>query len=257
MLQVLQDVYTVSDARETVNSVFITTEKGTIVVDTMRGPADGELLQAHISAQTAKPIYLTINSHHHPDHTFGNTAFSAPLISTETTRTLMRDRLSSIWAEVAGESTPLPLPNLTFEGEMSIHLADKTVRLIELGGHAPGTCVVYLPERRVLFTSDLVFVGRFPFMGDADLDAWIAALQYMEGMDVEHVLPGHGKPSGPEAITEQREWLESFTGRARQLMREHGEVEATLDKLIHEFDIPDFRHQMLREILPALVDSAS
>ncbi len=98
MLQVLQDVYTVSDARETVNSVFITTEKGTIVVDTMRSPADGELLQAHISAQTAKPVYLTINTHHHPDHTFGNTAFSAPLISTERTRILMQENLPSVWA---------------------------------------------------------------------------------------------------------------------------------------------------------------
>ncbi len=140
---------------------------------------------------------------------------------------------------------------------MTIDREHKTVRLIELAGHAPGTCVVYLPERKVLFTSDLVFVGRFPFMGDADIDAWITALRRMEEMDVEYVLPGHGKPSAPEAISEQRKWLEAFANRARELLRETGDVEVALGKLIHDFDVPDFRHQMLRDVLPTLVDGKS
>lgn len=252
MLQVLQDIYIVSDARESVNSVFVTTGKGTVVIDTMRSPADGELLQAHISAQTAKPTYLTINSHHHPDHTFGNTAFSAPVISSSRTRQLMAERLPPIWKEFTGESTVLPLPNLTFDGEMQIHFSDKTLRIIEVGGHAPGMSVVYIPERKALFTSDLIFVGRFPFMGDATMTEWLRALAHLETLDVEHVLPGHGKASGPEVIREQRLWLQSFCDRARDLMTSLEDVDAVLAKMTHEFDIPDFRHDMLREVLPRI-----
>ncbi len=249
-MKVLEDIYTVSDAEETVNSVFITSEKGTIVIDTMRAPADGELLQAHISSQTAKPVYLTINSHHHPDHTFGNSAFSAPIVSTETTRDLMEERLPAIWSKVTGDTQKLPLPNITFRGELKIHLRDKTIRMIEVGGHAPGTCVIYIPERKAIFTSDLVFVGRFPFMGDANLTEWIEALRLLESLDIEHVLPGHGKPSGPDAIVSQREWLERFSGRIRELMQDDGDTDSVLDRLVHEFDIPDFRHAMLRDMLP-------
>jgi len=252
VLQVLQDVYIVSDAKETVNSVFITTERGTIVVDTMRGPGDGELLQAHISARTAKPIYLTINSHHHPDHTFGNAAFSSPIISSTTTRKLMAQELPAMWEKLAPSKAPLPLPNLTFDGHMRIHLAEKTVEIREIGGHAPGMCVIYIPEREVLFTSDLVFQGRFPFMGDADLDQWIESLRTLEQLAVKHVLPGHGKPAGPEAITDQREWLENFGGRLKGLVASAAETEGILDLLIHEFDIPDFRHEMIRKMITSL-----
>jgi len=46
----------------------------------------------------------------------------------------------------------------------------------------------------VLFAGDLLFAGKFPYAADdtCDPEAWIATLKTWLGMDILHVIPGHG-----------------------------------------------------------------
>ncbi len=251
-MKVTDGVFMVSDAEETVNSAFISTDTGTVVVDTMRTPADGELLFGHISASTAKPIYMLINTHYHADHTFGNQAFDVPTMSTKTTYNLMKERLEESWKELVDQDIPLPLPDITFDNELSLRFSDITLEVIEVGGHAPGTTVVHIPQRSVLIVSDLVFSGRFPFMLDADIDLWISTLQNLLEYDVEYVIPGHGKPGGKELLAQQGEFLRRFNERSRQLIAQKSHEEAT-EALAEEFDIPSFRRAMVSQVLEKLL----
>lgn len=248
-MRITDGVYMISDAEETVNAVFVTTDRGTVVIDTMRKPSDGELLSDHISAHTAKPVRVVINTHYHGDHTFGNRAFAAPIIATRTTRNLMQSRLSDSWEQITGGRVPLPMPDITFDDDLTLHFATCTVHLYEVNGHAPGTVAVHVPERSMVYTSDLVFAGRFPFMGDADLPEWIEALRRMESLEAEHIIPGHGRPGGPELLTTQREWMERFLDFAVDVIRNEPDTHRATDVVMKEYDAPEYRRDMLHEVL--------
>jgi glyoxylase-like metal-dependent hydrolase (beta-lactamase superfamily II) len=101
------------------------------------------------------------------------------------------------------------LPNLVFSREMELYLSEP-VLLKHLGGHSPGSAVIYFPERKLLFTGDLIFAGRMPYMGDAEFRAWLAALTEMQGWAVDSVVPGHGPQGGKELLAQQREWLDRY-----------------------------------------------
>lgn len=59
-----------------VNTAFIVTEEGVVVLDTGPSKRYGEALRQVIRSVTDKPIIHVFNSHHHPDHFLGNQAFS-------------------------------------------------------------------------------------------------------------------------------------------------------------------------------------
>ena len=62
--------------------------------------------------------------------------------------------------------------------------------------HTPEDLVVFIPKRRVLFTGDLVFRGRIPFVGQADSRQWIESLGRLIEFRSKRMVPGHGPVSG-------------------------------------------------------------
>ncbi len=59
-----------------VNSAFIVSQAGVLVIDTGPSRLYGEQLRALIARTTEQPVVRVLNSHHHPDHFFGNQAFA-------------------------------------------------------------------------------------------------------------------------------------------------------------------------------------
>jgi glyoxylase-like metal-dependent hydrolase (beta-lactamase superfamily II) len=82
------------------------------------------------------------------------------------------------------------------------------IQLIELpAGAAPGNLVVYLPAEKILFAGDLAVNACFPYMGDADVAAWVRALDEMERLDCEQVVPGHGAAGDRMVLWQTRKFL--------------------------------------------------
>src|SRR5690606_19694041 len=75
------------------NSAFIITPNGVVVIDTGSTLAYGQALRRAIAALTDLPVRWVINTHHHPDHVFGNGAFADARIMAlpGTIRALERD----------------------------------------------------------------------------------------------------------------------------------------------------------------------
>jgi glyoxylase-like metal-dependent hydrolase (beta-lactamase superfamily II) len=95
-------------------------------------------------------------------------------------------------------------PGLVFSDRVSVPLGGLSVDLIHTGGHTEDLSIISIPALKVVFASDNVFEGKPAYTGDGDLNVWIAALGAMAALSPEIVVPGHGRPGGPELIHAQR-----------------------------------------------------
>ena len=99
-------------------------------------------------------------------------------------------------------------PTRTFADEFAYHLPGDTVRLTYRGpAHCDGDIVVHLEKAKVIFLGDLLFFGRFPWLGDCDLDGWIDRLASVLALDIKVVVPGHGMPTDLAAVARFRDML--------------------------------------------------
>jgi glyoxylase-like metal-dependent hydrolase (beta-lactamase superfamily II) len=90
------------------------------------------------------------------------------------------------------------LPNITFENKLVIHGTKRTVELLPFAGHTRSDVILYLPEERIAFMSDLLFVNIHPFLASGSPEQWKQSLVEIEGLGVQIAVPGHG-PVGKSA----------------------------------------------------------
>ncbi|NIQ11130.1 MAG: MBL fold metallo-hydrolase, partial [candidate division Zixibacteria bacterium] len=67
-------------------------------------------------------------------------------------------------------------------------------------GHSAGDTLVHFPDENVTFTSDLVYIDNVGFMGDGHMQEWINAVEFIEQIGPETIIPGHGQISNIEAL---------------------------------------------------------
>jgi cyclase len=111
----------------------------------------------------------------------------------------------------------LAAPTETFEKSISFQTADGAL-LAEYWGpaHCDGDLIVYHPQRKIAFTGDLLFVGRFPWLGDCDLDGWIGILERLLAMDLQTIVPGHGPVSTLKEVAQFRGLLAALRSAVAQ-----------------------------------------
>src|SRR5690606_23817584 len=75
------------------------------------------------------------------------------------------------------------------------------VRHVGTPAHTTNDSIVWIPERRVLFSGDLLFNGGTPFLLQGSVSGVIKALEeVIAPLDAETIVPGHGPVGGPELI---------------------------------------------------------
>ena len=121
----------------------------------------------------------------------------------------------------ARETIPgLTWPTLTFEGEMSIYLGKREVRLMQLGaGHTSGDIVAWVPDAEVMFSGDLIEYHSACYCGDAHLREWPATLNEIRAFNPKAIAPGRGDAlkglsTGRDAIAMTRDFVTSLYGAA-------------------------------------------
>lgn len=125
---------------------------------------------------------------------------------------------------------------------MTIWRGSREIRILYLGrGHTGGDVVVYLPQERIIVTSDLVGSG-LPFLGDAFLDEWAETLEELKKLEFDIILPGHGPAIHSKgAITSQQALLRDFHNQAVALLdagKSVEEAERLIDLSQHENTYP-------------------
>jgi cyclase len=236
---------------EGANASLIRAGEGMVVIDTTSCAAD---VMALLDAAQVSPsdVCMVINTHKHSDHTWGNQLFDCPILAHRLCREAMEAhfdkewKLDSIRASIAerGESDPrwaaemrkkieglrITLPTEVYEDRRDLLPGGVQIEVVHVGGHTPGSSVVWLPESQVLFSGDLLFVGRYPFIGDADIPALIAALKRIRKFEARTIVPGHGPLCDDEAVVGMIDYLqETWSRTVDHLAQGHIADEAASD----------------------------
>ena len=129
-------------------------------------------------------------------------------------------------------------PNRTFENRLTLRVGDKTVELIEVGpAHTRGDIMVYLPEERVLFAGDVLFIGGHPILWQGPAGNWIRALDRILEMDPEVIVPGHGPITDKRGVARLRDYFVALQAAVKQRFDAGmGPVEAAREVELEGFD---------------------
>jgi hydroxyacylglutathione hydrolase len=153
-------------------------------------------------------IDLIVSTHSHPDHLEGLATFldkpTKAAMSKEEERYLYET--GRLLFEMMGQ--PLPGFRIDFYlKEGSLHLAGNRFDIIHTPGHSPGSLSIYWPERKALFTGDVVFcggVGRTDFP-EGNSRQLMASIERLSQLETDILLPGHG-----EIILGRKAVIENF-----------------------------------------------
>jgi cyclase len=107
-------------------------------------------------------------------------------------------------------------PTQEFEGELTLDVGGREVRLIAVGpAHTPGDLIVHVPDAKVVFAADVLFVDVAPVMWTGPTSGWIAALERILALDPDAIVPGHGPVSDRSEVETLRDylsWVEAQAG---------------------------------------------
>ena len=186
------------------NAGFVVTPKGVVVIDALGSPVLAQKLIQEIRKVTKQKIVAVVLTHYHADHVYGLQEFKR----LGATVYAQRDGLNYLASETAkqrliasridfapwvNENTRLVAADVWIDQSKTVTVGGVEFILNRVGpAHAHEDLIVYVPSEKVLFAGDLVFRGRIPFVGNADSQGWVSALNEIQKLKPAIVVPGHG-----------------------------------------------------------------
>ena len=189
------------------NAGFVVTGAGVVVIDALGTPALGAALRQAIEGVTREPIRRVIVTHYHADHFYGlgplkeggvdvwaHKAARKYLESGEAERRReQRARDLFPWVD---EKMPLVAPDRWLDEHAEFTLGKVPFEIHHLGpAHSPEDVIVVLPGEGVVFSGDILFAGRIPFVGEADSRQWLDRIARLLEMKPRVMITGHGEVS--------------------------------------------------------------
>lgn len=217
-----------------VNTAFVITSAGVVVIDSGPSRLYGQQLRKAIAGVTDKPVVRVFNTHHHPDHYLGNQAFADAPISALPAAIAGQKLEGGAFTEnlyrMAGDwmkgTESSPAKDALFPGRWAV--GDHEFELIALQGHTQGDLVIVDHKTGVLFAGDLVFFNRAPTTPHASIADWLGALQQIETIPFRIMLPGHGEPvTDLRGVAQTRgylKWLDGTLSQAAERGEEMNEL---------------------------------
>ena len=210
--------------------------------------------------QATARIGTLVNTHSNGDHCFGNELVTgAEIVSSKACAEEMHEdggarRLAEMKAAAPnmgkmGEyfarifkpfdfsGINVTMPTRTFEGELTLRVGNKTVRLIQVGpAHTRGDVLAYVPQDRTIFTGDILFINGHPIIWAGPISNWIKACQLMLDLDLETVVPGHGPITDKKGIATLKGYLEFIAREARKRY----DAGMALDEAARDISLKDY-----------------
>jgi cyclase len=216
------------------NVSCIKTDDGLVLVDNPQNPSDA--LEWRATVDKIGPIRYQINSEHHADHIVGNWFFrEATFIAHEGTlerfyETLPEDpkgwleRIKPVdpdgAAKAEADGFDYRKPDILFSDQMTVHLGGRDIQLIHKVGHTRNQAMVYLPDVKAFLPGDNVVENWAPLLHSGVAAAWLETLDFIEGMDITVITPGHGEVSDKAVLNILRNDIKELVAMVQKAIDE-------------------------------------
>lgn len=234
------------------NAGFIVTDDGVVVFDALGTPSLAHELIGKIHEITDQPVRKVVVSHYHADHVYGLQVFEilgaqiyAPAgaqtyIRSDAAKNRLDERRISLepWVNA---NTHLVLPDVTVDKSTRFEMGGLSFTLDYIGkAHSDGDLTMLVEPDRVLFSGDIIFRERIPFIGDGDTATWLDTLTKLDTGGIKALVPGHGPASldPKDTISLTRRYL----AHMRETMGAAVEELQSFDEAYANADWSEFEH---------------
>ena len=229
------DDFSKSNGCNIINTGFIVTSEGVVVINTGVSKLYGEQQRQAIAKVTNKKIKLVLNLNLHPDYFLGNQAYAdVPIAALAASIQGMKeegasytDNLYRICGDWMAATESKPATQVIQPGAVKISDSNHQLELIQLNGHTAADLVLWDKTTGVVFVGGLVFADRVPTTPHANITEWLKSLETVSkwntSKQIKALVPSHGPYSkGLEGIEQTKEYLtwldQSFKNAALQGM---------------------------------------
>lgn len=212
------------------NIGFIVGQRCVAVIDSGGNPQQGRALKNAIEHLTSKPICYVINTHVHPDHIYGNSAFKntgAKFVGHEKLARAMSLR-GDYYLQKAPELLGITItsqdiipPDIAVSNELDLDLGGRKLKLTaHPPAHTDNDLSVYDRQTGTLWLADLLFNEHLPSI-DGSLKGWLSELDKLETKSFKTVIPGHGSlvTNWPKGMQPQKEYLNGLLLETRTAIK--------------------------------------
>lgn len=216
---------------------FVVTEQGVVLVDPGGSYKGAAQIHSLIRRITDKPITVVINTGGQDHRWLGNQYFKergariiASARSVEDQREREQDQyfvLGNLIGEDGLSGTKSVFADEVFTGEKTFNEGGVYFELKEVGpAHTPGDSIVWLPKEKVLFSGDVVYVGRMlGVIAHSNSSKWISAFDAIESLLPDLIVPGHGPVSTLEqARADTYDYLVYLRKTVSEFMEKGGDI---------------------------------
>lgn len=182
----------------TFNSGLIVTSEGVVVLDALESESVGKAEREAIANTIRQPVRFLVSSTFHNNYSKGNSAYADVWkIGHENYRT---DLLQLMQRErVSPDEQKARLPDETYRDRLTLYLGGKEIQILYVGrAHTRGDSIIYVPQDRIAYLSELFFADQFLYIDDGYGLDWLKSLDAVEALGAEIFVPAHGPiPADP------------------------------------------------------------
>lgn len=201
--QLIPDHYVYSTnnaAGRTFSGGVIVTSDGAVVVDALESEAIARAGRDAIAGTIKQPVRYLVSSSFHDPFSKGNLAYGDVFkIGHENYRAGLVDQMKRDGA--SADEQQRRLPTQTFRDRVSIYVGGKELQILHFGpAHTRGDSIVFVPQDRIAYLSELFFSEEFPNAAQGYGMSWLQVLDAVEALGADIFVPGHGPvPVDPRA----------------------------------------------------------
>lgn len=233
------------------NFGFVVGRDGVILIDSGASRLGAEKIARAIGTVTDKPVRWVVNSGSQDHRWLGNDYFAgrgAEIIALRRTAATQAQFAEQhlaglgrfLGARLEG-TRALPATRLLDGDEATLELGGVTLRLRYTDAHFPGDALVWLPQQRIVFAGDLVYVERI--LGVLPWSSVVngqQAFRALEALQPARIVPGHGKVCDlPQARRDSGDYYDFLVDKVGAAARDMQPMSEVLDRYA---DVPAFRH---------------
>ena len=225
------------------NATFglIETTEGAVLVDRGGTWAGAAMLHDAVRDLTDQPVTHVINTGGQDHRWLGNSYWqaqgatviaSADAVADQQARASMQLNMLSQLVGEGLSGTESAYANVTFETDHVLDLGGRRIEIRHVGAaHTPGDSFVWLPDEQVVFTGDIVYVGRvLGVMEFSDSATWLEAFSAIEMLEPVHLIPGHGPATTlAQAQADTRDYPQNLRDRMREHIDVGGDIIGSVD----------------------------